>query len=117
MLVYFIQLWSIDMNALAQSSEIKCNSYVATIKDIFKQTSLQITKNPQLMLEIISFQAQGLKPKPHTVTKAEKWLYFPEVEGVEIIEGMGLESILPPLITKALQAGELESKQILNYFF
>lgn len=108
MLVYFIQLWSIEMNALAQSSELKYNSYVTTIKDIFKQTSLQITKNPQIMLEIIAFQAQGLKLKPHTITRAEKWLFFPEIEKVENIEGMGLESILPPLITKAIQRGELD---------
>ena len=108
MLVYFIQLWSIDMNALAQSSELKCKSYVTTIKDIFRQTSLQITKHPQLMLEIIAFQAQGLKLKSHTITVAEKWLFFPETAKVENIEGMGLESILPPLITKAIQAGELD---------
>lgn len=108
MLVYFIQLWSIEMNALAQSSALKSNSYVTTIKNIFKQTSLQITKNPQIMLEIIAFQAQGLKPKPHTITVAEKWLFFPEIEEVDSIEGMGLESILPPLITKAIEAGELD---------
>lgn len=109
MLVYFIQLWSIEMNALAQSSELKSNSYVSTIKEIFKQTSLQITQHPQIMLEIIAFQAQGLKVKPHTITVAEKWIFFPEIEEVEGIEGMGLESILPPLIAKAIQAGELEN--------
>lgn len=59
MLVYFIQLWSIEMNSFAQSSELKCNSYIATIKDIFHKSSLQITSNPQLILEIIAFQAQG----------------------------------------------------------
>ncbi|SFV61030.1 hypothetical protein MNB_SV-13-1376 [hydrothermal vent metagenome] len=60
MLVYFIQLWSIDMNALAQSSELKCHSYILTIKDVFKQSSLQIVNHPQIILEIIAFQAQGL---------------------------------------------------------
>lgn len=108
MLTYFIQIWSIDMNALSKSSALKCNSYVSMIKDIFRQTSLQITDNPQIMIEIISFQAQGLNSKPHTISIAEKWLYFPEVEEVENIDAMGLESILPPLITKAIQTGELD---------
>jgi AcrR family transcriptional regulator len=108
MLVYFIQLWSIEMNALAQRSELESNSYVKTIKDIFKQSSVQIIKNPQLMLEIIAFQTQGLKTNPHSITKAEKWLFFPEITEVENIEGMGLESILPPLITKAIQSKELD---------
>lgn len=117
MLVYFIQLWSIEMNALARSSELKCTSYVTTIKEIFNQTSQYITKHPQLMLEIIAFQAQGLKPKPHTVTVAEKWLFFPDIEEVDTIEGMGLESILPPLITKAIQAEELNKSTDIELVF
>ena len=117
MLVYFIQLWSIEMNALAQSSELQSNSYVQTIKDIFKQTSLEITKNSQLMLEIIAFQAQGLKPNPHSITKAEKWLFFPNISEVENIEGMGLESILPPLIAKAIQSEELDKSTNVQLLF
>jgi len=109
MLVYYIQLWSVEMNALALDSELKCNTYVETIQDIFRQTSSQIIKNPQLMLEIIAFQAQETKVKPHNITDAEKWLYFPNNKDIEKIEGMGLETILPPLITKAVKKGELEA--------
>ena len=108
MLVYYIQLWSVEMNALALSSELECNTYIETIKDIFKQTSLKITSNPQLMLEIIAFQAQGAKVKPHNITDAEKWFYCPKIKEIEKIEGMGLETILPPLITKAVNKGELD---------
>ncbi len=110
MLIYYIQLWSVEMNALALNSELKCNTYVETIKDIFKQTSLQIINNPQLMLEIIAFQAQGTKVKPHNITDAEKWFYFPKNKEIEKIEGMGLETILPPLITKAVNEGELREE-------
>lgn len=109
MLVYFIQLWSIDMNALAQKCEQKHDSYIEIIKDIFRETSQQIILHPQIMLEIIAFQAQGLELKPHDITVAEKWHFFPKIEGVENIEGMGLESILPPLIRKAIEAKELPS--------
>lgn len=35
-------------------------------------------------------------------------MFFDAVEGAEDLEGMGLESILPPLIYKAVTAGELD---------
>jgi len=108
MLVYFIQLWSVEMNALVQKCERRDNSYIEIIKDIYRETSQEIVKHPQIMLEIIAFQSQGLELKPHVVTSAEKWLFFPEIEGIEKIEGMGLESILPPLILKAVEAKELK---------
>jgi AcrR family transcriptional regulator len=106
-LLYFIQLWSIEMNALAGESEAKYNSYIEIIKDIFQKTSQKIVLHPQIMLEIIAFQAQGLELNPHKITLAEKWLYFPKIENIERIEGMGLESILPPLINKAIESKEL----------
>lgn len=106
-LVYYIQMWSIDMNTLAVKSEVKHSSYIETIKDIFRVTSKQIAQQPQIMLEIISFQSQGLILNPHTISAAEKWIFFPEVDDIEVIEGLGLESILPPLISKALEAKEI----------
>ena len=107
MLVYFIQLWSVEMNAIALKSEEKHSSYVEIIKDIFRQTAQEISEHPQIMLEIIAFHAQGVELKPHKITSAEKWLFFPEIDEVETIEGMGLESILPPLIAKAINSKEL----------
>jgi len=109
MLVYFIQMWSIEMNAIALKSEEKHSSYIEIIKDIFTQTAQETAQHPQIMLEIISFHAQGMKLKPHSITSAEKWLFFPEIDEVENIEGMGLESILPPLIAKAIDANELDA--------
>jgi len=110
MLVYFIQLWSVEMNAIAIKSEARHGSYIEIIKDIFAQTAKEISQHPQIMLEIISFHAKGAKLKPHALTSAEKWLFFPDIDDVENIEGMGLESILPPLITKAIEAKELSVK-------
>lgn len=110
MLVYFIQLWSVEMNAIAIKSEARHGSYIEIIKDIFAQTAKEISQHPQIMLEIISFHAKRVELKPHALTSAEKWLFFPDIDEVENIEGMGLESILPPLITKAIEAKELSVK-------
>ena len=93
MLLYFIQMWSIEMNALAMKSEAKHSSYIEIIKDIFKNTSIQIAEHPQIMLEIIAYQTQRTELQPHTITNAEKWLFFPEIESIEELGSMGLESI------------------------
>ena len=109
-LLYFIQIWSVEMNAIAKESEAKHSSYLATIKQIFQTTSQEILKHPQVMLEIIAFYTQSTKLKVHSISSAEKWLFFPTIEGVESLDDKGLESILPPLIQKAIEAKELDAK-------
>ena len=106
-LVYFIQIWAVEMNGIALQSEAKHNSYMEIVKDIFHQTAEQIAKHPQIMLEIIAFHAQKITLTPHTITSAEKWLFFPTIDEVETLDGKGLESILPPLISKMIDAKEL----------
>jgi AcrR family transcriptional regulator len=116
-LLYFIQLWSIEMQAFAVKSESVNASYIDIIKDIFSQTSQDIALHPQIVLEIIAFQAQGIQLKAHKIGSAEKWRFFPEIEGVEKLEGMGLEVILPPLIEKAIKAKELRTNTDTNLLF
>ena len=109
MLVYAIQMWSIEMNALAMRCEKEATSYKEIIKNIFLETAKQIAEHPQIMREIISFQAQNTMCKAHEISDAEKWCFFPEIEGVEAIEGRGLESILPVLIEKMIADAEIDS--------
>ena len=108
MLVYAIQMWSIEMNALAMACEKEATSYKESIKNIFVNTAEQIAAHPQIMREILSFQAQQKSCKVHEISDAEKWCFFPEIEGVEAIEGKGIESILPPLIEKMIANDEIE---------
>jgi len=106
-LVYFIQMWAVEMNGIALQSKAKQSTYIEIVKDIFHQTANQIAKHPQIMLEIIAFQAQGTTLKPHKITSAEKWLFFPTIDKVETLDDKGLESILPPLIYKMIDTKEL----------
>ncbi len=110
MLVYFIQIWSIQMNIMTKECENKNHSYLKTIKDIFIKSANEMSLHPQIMLEIISFQTKSIKPKLHDITKGEKWLFFPDIDGVETLDGAGLETILPPLLQKAKKSGELSKK-------
>ena len=108
MLVYFIQMWSIQMNALAKMCKKEESSYIGIIKKIFIKTAEEISDHPQIMLEIISFQAQVTELIPHEISDAEKWYFFQTIENVELLEGQGIESILPPLIHEAVITGELD---------
>lgn len=117
MLVYFIQMWSIEMQALAAECEKDATSSVETIKKIFAKTTQQITMHPQIMREIISFQAQHTITKVHEITNAEKWYFFQDVQNVEMLEGRGLESILPPLIDRAIKDKEIASDTDANLLF
>ena len=109
MLVYFVQLWSIEMQSIAIKIEKESHSYVEAIKEIFQQTAKELSLHPTIMLEIIAFQTSNISLSPHKITNAEKWLFFENIEEVETLEGMGLESILPPLLEKAKTSGELNS--------
>lgn len=110
MLVYFIQLWSIEMQILAHEVQQKHENYLDIIRAIFRKTNKEIVLHPQVMLEIIAFQAQGTLLNPHQITDGEKWFFFPEVANVEKLDGMGLETLLPPLIEKAIKNKELSQK-------
>jgi len=106
-LLYFIQIWSLEMQVLAIKMERASVDYTQTIQNILIQTARDISAHPQIMLEIIAFQAQGFELPLHEITDAEKWLYFSDVEDIESIHGAGIESILPPLIHKAVAHHEL----------
>jgi AcrR family transcriptional regulator len=110
MLVYFIQMWSIEMQEIAIMCQNETSSSLEAIKKIFIKTAEQISLHPQIMLEIIAFQTQDIELKPHDISDGEKWLFFEDIEDVELIEGMGLESILPPLILQAVKNGELKKE-------
>ena len=109
-LLYFIQFWSLEMHVLARKMERASVDHTQTIKNILLQTARDISIHPQIMLEIIAFQAQGTEFPLHEITDAEKWLYFSDVDGVESIHGAGIESILPPLIRKAVARHELSEE-------
>ncbi|MDX2471640.1 MAG: TetR/AcrR family transcriptional regulator [SAR324 cluster bacterium] len=107
-LLYYIQVWSIEMGILAHSLEAKQSSNLQVIRDIFTTTYKDMVANPQITLEVIAFEASTRESvRPHEITLAEKWLYFPKDDAVEKILGMGLKGLLPPLIKKAVDSGEL----------
>lgn len=110
LLVYYIQLWSIEM-AWYGRHFAEARGGLAAIEEIFDMTAARIAENPALMGEIIAGQARmNLPPDFVAVTLGERLLAFPELNGVDDLEGEGLDTLLPPLIDRAVRAGELPKR-------
>ncbi len=106
-LVYYIQLWSLETSWHAQV-ETKNSSGIKMIESIFIRTAESIRKHPQLMGEVVAFQAKMEMPEEWPeLTEAEKLLAFPELKGVEKIKAQGLDGILPQNLQAAVEKGEL----------
>jgi len=106
LLTHFIQLWSLQVSALARDVEARHDSALAAIEALFASTAKQTADHPRVMLEIIVHLARtGLQPLP--IERAERLMFLPDVEDVESLPDTGLSGILPDLLAKAMARGEL----------
>jgi len=107
LLVYFIQLWSIDVAARASSVRDERGA-VAAIEEVFRHTAEQAQEHPQIFPELIGYQARAVEPPALAeITAAERLLAFPDRPGVEEAPAGGVESVFPPLVRAAVAAKEL----------
>jgi len=92
-LIYFIELWSLEMQEL-----IKDAKPLEAIYLIFEQTAKTIEKNPNLFMEIVASMAlQGMAKKEISIGKAERILRFGKDVPYEV---GGFPDIVLPLIEK-----------------
>jgi len=106
LLTYFIQLWSLQVSALARDVEARHESALAAIEALFTSTAEQTVDYPRVMLEIIVHLARtGLQPSP--IERADRLMYLPDVKDIESLPDTGLTGILPDLLAKAVARGEL----------
>ncbi|MFC1620420.1 TetR/AcrR family transcriptional regulator [Candidatus Neomarinimicrobiota bacterium] len=107
LLVYFVQLWIIEAGWHAQRA-LEAGSGLGAIEAIFEFTARRHAENPEVMAEMIAYQARRKAGIPlRTITEVEKKTVFPDLEGIEQVPAAGLDSILPGLIAKAVEQGEL----------
>lgn len=109
LLVYFIQLWSVEAAWHARQTAPK-NGGLRAIEAIFDYTARQCEEGPEIMVEIIALMARrrpGSIAHPQPLTKAEKRIRFPHIDDYKELGDMGLESILPPHIASAVKGGQL----------
>lgn len=104
--IYFVQIWSLDAAWRARAAER--TSTRAAIAAVFDATADVVARHPRVMAEIIVVQARlpgRMTPPP--LTRAERQLAYPDRPGIEAIEAAGLDDILPPLLDRAVERGEL----------
>ena len=106
-LTYYVQLWSIEM-AWYGREFAEARGGLGAIEEIFAMTARRVAENPAPMGEIVAQQARMTQPVDFAaISVAERLMAFPDLHGIEEVEGQGLDSLLPPLIERAIKAGEL----------
>lgn len=108
LLVYFIQLWTVDVAWHATIAERDGKTLREAIGRIFEVTAVDAARHPGLMGEVLASQAR-LRESPALadITLAERLVAFPGRPGIDEVPARGLDSILPDLLARAVQKGEL----------
>jgi AcrR family transcriptional regulator len=108
LLVFFIQLWSVEMAWQAARLGTPEDPLEA-IAQIFTQTARYTVANPGIMTEILAFQARSRIKEPPPLTQAEILLAHPDKSGIESFSASdgGLDALLPPLLGQAVGQGLL----------
>lgn len=104
--LYFVQVWSVGVGWHAAVAEPR--GPLAAITAIFDATAADIAAYPRVMGELIAVQARlGGKLALAPLSRLEKRLAFPDRPGVEDLEAIGLDGLLPPRLAAARARGEL----------
>jgi len=105
-LVYYIQLWAVKMHwqILIERKLIGLNA----IDALFNLTAETCATQPQLMAEIVAFQAKSLKKiKVTPLSKADKLVAYPNYQGIETMVVEDLPALLSINVQQAIDAKEL----------
>ncbi|MEO1668294.1 MAG: hypothetical protein AAFU54_26910 [Chloroflexota bacterium] len=107
-LVYFVQLWSIDANWSMQKALEAGQSSLNAIHVMFDRTAYAEAQSPGVMAAIVAFQAQNREQLSFTpLTPAEYQLHFSDMPGIEQFKATGVENLLFDQLVAAQQNGEL----------
>ena len=108
LLTFHIQVWSVEVGAVARRAERAHDSAIEAIEALFAHSGAVIGAHPDVMLEAIAHQARmpaNLTLQP--VGLAERLLRLPDEDDVMELPDGGLGDILPDLLERAIARGEL----------
>ncbi|MCP4323576.1 MAG: TetR/AcrR family transcriptional regulator [Psychromonas sp.] len=105
-LVYYIQLWAVEMHwQILIEREL---TGLVAIDTLFNLTAQICASQPQLMAEIVAFQAKSLKIiKVTPLSKADKLVAYPNYQGIDTMVVEDLPALLSINIQQAIDAKEL----------
>jgi len=108
-LVYYMQLWSIPVTQLCRKVAMQ-RTVLDAVVAVFDYTAHEMEQYPRMMFEIIAYIAHATEP-PHlpSLTRAERFLAFPDLPGAEDVELQSIDELFTVLLKQAVLAGELPS--------
>ncbi|MDH4184999.1 MAG: TetR/AcrR family transcriptional regulator [Nitrospinota bacterium] len=107
LLIYFIQLWSLEAAWVAQK-KAGPKAGVGAIESVFEFTAQQMVDYPRVMGEIIAIYACGCAPKGfEELSLADRAAAFPGNEGIQGLSSQGLRALFPVYLARAVELGEL----------
>ena len=110
LLVYFVQLWSIEVGWHAREVA-RAAGPLAALADLYARTARQVAEQPAVMAEVLAGQARlDRKPETITITPAERRMRFPDLPDLDSLPAQGLDAILPGLVREAIARGELPAE-------
>ena len=107
LLVYFVQLWSIDVAWHGRQSS-RGEGGLAAIAAIYDRTAERTSKRPRVMNEIIAFIARErgtAQFKP--ISLAERLMAYPELDLVDDLPADGFDTLVSKNLEVAIEKGEL----------
>ena len=107
LIVYLDHLWTLELNWYGRQSAEQ-HAGLAVIDAMFRYTAIQIQKKPGLMGEIIAHEARArVHSADPKVTRAERMMAFPDLDGIGEMPGDSLEHILRAALQQGIDRGEL----------
>jgi AcrR family transcriptional regulator len=107
LIVYLDHLWTLELNWYGQQSAAQ-HSGLAVIDAMFRYTSIQIQKKPGLMGEVIAHEARARQRSADPeITRAERLLAFPDLDGIDEMADDSLEHLLRTALQQGIDRGEL----------
>ncbi|PKF62020.1 hypothetical protein CW745_08525 [Psychromonas sp. psych-6C06] len=105
-LIYYIQLWAVKMHW--QITLHRQLTGLSAIEALFNSTAKICATQPQLMAEIISYQAKaGRNIQMRPLTDADKLVAYPDYKAVETVNIENLSALLSVNIEQAVRSNEL----------
>ena len=110
LVTYFVQLWSLD-HAWHATRTLERDGALAALHEIFARTAATVREHPRVMAEVVAAQARYEGPVvAHEIGLAERRERFAELDGIDTLPALGLDSLLPWLLEEAVRRGELSEE-------
>ena len=113
LIAYLDKLWTLELSWYGSQAAAQ-HQGLAVIEALFRYTAIQVQKKPGLMGEIIAYEARDREhaPRPE-ITRAERMMAFPDLDGIEVIEVDNLETLLKTALTQAIKQKELPENTLI----